>query len=70
MTKGPEYLTVQDFLVSVPQKQDGKWEYTAKAELKYDYTTPTPSPSRASPGTRPCNGAIIATKGSVPLEQE
>ena len=45
MTKGPEYLTVQDFLVSVPQKQDGKWEYTAKAELKYDYTTPTPSPS-------------------------
>lgn len=45
VTKGPEYLTVQDFLVSVPQKQDGKWEYTAKTELKYDYTTPTPSPS-------------------------
>ena len=45
VTDGPDYLTVQDFLVSVPQKQDGKWEYTAKAELKYDYITPTPSPS-------------------------
>ncbi len=43
VTKGPDYLTVQDFLVSVPQKQDGKWEYTAKAELKYDYAPPEPT---------------------------
>ena len=54
VTKGPDYLTVQDFLVSVPQKQDGKWEYTAKAELKYDYTTPSPSPSPTpSPTPKP-----------------
>ena len=44
VTKGPEFLTVQDFLVSVPQKRNGNWTYTAEAELKYDYVTPTPSP--------------------------
>ncbi len=43
VTKGPEYLTVQDFLVSVPQKQNGNWVYTAEAELKYDYVTPEPT---------------------------
>ena len=44
VTEGPAYLTVQDFLVSVPQKQNGKWVYTAEADLKYEYVTPTPSP--------------------------
>ena len=54
VTKGPDYLTVQDFLVSVPQKQDGKWAYPAKAELTYDYTTPSPSPSPTpSPTPKP-----------------
>ena len=50
MTKGPKYLQVQDFLVSVPQKQNGKWVYSAEAELKYDYVTPKPT---AKPTPKP-----------------
>ena len=44
VTNGPEDLEVQDFLVSVPQKQEGIWTYTAEAELKYEYVTPSPTP--------------------------
>ena len=43
VTEGPEYLTVQDFLVSVPQKQNGSWSNAAEADLKYDYTPPEPT---------------------------
>ena len=43
VTAGPKYLTVQDFLVSVPQKVNGEWSTTAEADLKYDYTPPEPT---------------------------
>ena len=43
VTEGPEYLTVQDFLVSVPQKQNGSWVNTAEADLKFDYAPPEPT---------------------------
>ena len=39
ITECPQYLTVQDFLVSVPQKQNGEWKYSAKTP------TPTPTPT-------------------------
>ena len=43
VTKGPKYLTVQDFLISVPQKQNGNWSYAAEADLKFDYAPPEPT---------------------------
>ena len=42
----PAYLTVQDFLVSVPQKDDNdQWKYSAEANLKVRYQPPTPTTS-------------------------
>jgi len=45
MTDGPEWLTVQEFVTSVPRISPGKRELQVEAELKYAYVTPTPSPT-------------------------
>ena len=80
ITKGPESLTVQDFLVSVPQKRNGRWEYKAEAELKYDYVTPeptaeptpeptaepTPSPTVIPPPGKPTPTPAVPTAKPTP----
>ena len=51
ITEKPQYLEVQDFLVSVPQKQNGNWKFDVSAELKHSYVTPTPTTTPTSTPT-------------------